>query len=285
MNSEARSFRESQRYQLQPNMIHASSRNKQMPREIYRGPKLTKEKIKKIKSRRRLTVLGIGALLLSSMVGMTGLKVVGALEDRPIKNTITQMQEKGIDMSKLGLAEDTIQNMQVYDRYFESLDLENIYNTDDEIIKVIEGIKEVSENVIKDKMVKLSGKDRDSISVRARNEELGSYGAVEFGEISIDIGTSKERRYIGVSNIIGIGQKDHIASDISDYILQLSDFDGLIVRLKDDRITKVNAIKELRNMYKDTCKMASKQFTMDEKGNIETKEINQQAKNEKELGE
>lgn len=285
MNSEARSFRESQRYQLQPNMVHASGVSKQMPREIYRGPKLTKEKIKKIKSRRRLTVLGIGALLLTSMVGMTGINVIGALEDRPIKNTITQMQEKGLDVSSLGLSEDTIQNMQVYDRYFDNIDYDNIYNTDDEIIKVIEGAKEISENVIKDKMVKLSGEDRDSISLCARSEGLGSSGPIEYGEIVINGGTSEEHKYRGVGTLTGIGQEDHITSDISDYILQLSDFDGLIVKLKDDRITKVNAIKELKKMYKEACKMASKQFTMDEKGNIETKEIKQQAKNERELGE
>ena len=53
--------------------------------------------------------------------------------------------------------------------------------------------------------------------------------------------------------------------------------------LKEDKISKVNAVKTLKRYYRDASKVATSELSLDEKGNIEMREYEEVK--DKDLGE
>ena len=79
---------------------------------------------------------------------------------------------------------------------------------------------------------------------------------------------------------LGIGEKNVLSDEISDSIVQaMQEYTNLATELREDRISKINAIKKLKAMYEEVTQLATKQFVKDGKGNIEAIDFNEQVKN------
>lgn len=269
---EARNYRESMRYRLNQMGAHDMQRREQKePRERYHLPKGT---TKRARSSKRKGRIALGALILAAGIGIhgigNGISYVGSLKDGE-KQSITQLQEKGVDLSKLGLERDTIEEMEIYDGYFANTDFSDLNITDNDVLKILREINAINENVIKDKMANLEGVDRTSIDLGTNFD--GKY----YGRVSVKRGEV----YSGASKMpLGIGERNVLSDEISDSIVQsMQEYSNLATDLREDRISKLNAVKELKKMYENVTQLATKQFVKDGKGNIEAIEYDENVKN------
>ena len=215
--------------------------------------------------------LGAAATLLAAGIGVGAMTVRGWINEDPVP-TITQMQENGVDLNEFDLAEDTISSIKKYDQYFEEWnngEIDEATLTNQEIEDMLKEIKDLNFNVIKDKVASLSNVDRKDVTLAYRGEEDGVVTTISVKEN--DYGDKKV--YSNAGNLFGTNENTINSDEISDLILQLEEFDNLSDKLKDNDISKVNAIKKLEKLYQNITEAASQELVMDEKGNLSLQEI------------
>ena len=215
--------------------------------------------------------LGAAAALLATGIGVGAMTVRGWINQDP-EPTITQMQENGVNLNEFNLAEDTINSMKKYDQYFEEWNNGEINKeelTNQEIADMLKEIKDINFNVIKDKVASLNNVERKDITLAYRGEEDGVITTIAVKEN--DYGNKKV--YSNSKNFFGKSENSIESSEISSLILQLEDFDNLSDKLKDNDISKANAIKKLEKLYQNITKFAQQELVMDERGNLNLEEI------------
>ena len=62
--------------------------------------------------------------------------------------------------------------------------------------------------------------------------------------------------------------KNNIPDELADGVTRLDKLDTLKSEVINDKVSKLNAIKQLGSMYKDLAKLATGELLIDEKGNI-----------------
>lgn len=264
-NSDARRSKHRSTAEHQYNVVRGSARR----------AKRAQDKAKReAKARLQRVGAGVAALLLAAGIGMGGLAVKGSLEADP-KVTVTELQENGISASKLGLDNSTFELMQKYDEYFENFDPNNLNLSENEILNMVDEIGQLNYDVMREKVANLYGVDASKVDYRVR-----------------DMGQDGPQYAISVEK--ADGETVNYANDIFPLDLKmpsnlelLAIHDDTCYRLKDelkeDKISKVNAVKILKRYYRDASKVATSELSLDEKGNIEMKEYEEVK--DKDLGE
>lgn len=260
------------------NPIDTSKGQTERPQERYSGPKISG---KKISRKRKITVLKrVASLLLAAGIGVNvigyaakkGISYIDSLGKEPA--TISQLSEEGTDLSKLGLEDDTIEEIKTYDSFFENTDIDNLHNiTDNEVLTIISGVEALNENVIKDKMADLEGVERANVQFDTAFDD-GKY----LGKINIGNRNGSEKIYTGRRISIGLFDSNSLSDDISELVLQAQgdEYSMLKDAVLNDEISKKNAIKKLKELYEEISKMATKVFTKDKRGNIEAVQYDEQ---------
>ena len=234
-----------------------------------------KKSVKKIKAKPSLKV---ATLILAAGIGIGALYAVGGFDKEP-ENSITQMQEMGIDTNEMGLQDDTAEMMEKYDEYFENFEGKTAELTEQGVIDMIKEIETLNFNVIKDKMADLRGVERDDVRLHySFDKGNGVYSsAVIINEGKYD----KEEIYNNRDYIFGIGKKNTIPSEISDLIVQIGEYEDITDDVKSDKITKANAVKGLKKLYEKISQVATKEFVMDDNGNVILQDYEKQTEKER----
>lgn len=271
MNDEARKFRKDYEVtrpiqQRRPNRSNMSRENVIQFSERYTAKKGTARRAQERRKKQRWR-LKIASLILAAGIGLGGISVLGSFNKEP-EPTITQLQEMGVSEEELGLEQDTLATMEKYDEYFENFDPKSANLTDNDVIAMIEEIRLLNFNVIKDKVADLRGVERKDVKLHySFDKSDGNYfAAVNINEDSYLDRESYNNDY-GI--LFGLGKDDTIPKEVADLIVQTGGYSWIAEDLKSDHITKANAIKELEKLYRKISNVAVKEFTMDDKGNIE----------------
>ena len=269
MNDEAREFRREYevRRAIQQNRNNMRGRENivQFP-ERYTAKKGTARRAKERKKKTRLK-LKVASLILAAGIGLGGITVTGSLNKEP-EPTITQIQEMGVSEENLGLEQDTLEMMERYDEYFADFNPKTANLTDNAVIEMIEDIRTLNFNVIKDKMADLRGVEREDVKLYySFDKGDGNYYAIV--KINEDQYGKRETYNNDYGVLFGLGKEDTIPREIVNLIVQTGSYESIVNDLKADYITKVNAIKELEKLYRKISDIAVKDFSMDDKGNIE----------------
>lgn len=271
MNDEARKFRKDYEVtrpiqQRRPNRSNMSRENVIQFSERYTAKKGTARRAQERRKKQKMK-LRIASLILAAGIGLGGISVLGSFNKEP-EPTITQLQEMGVSEEELGLEQDTLATMEKYDEYFENFDPKSANLTDNDVIAMIEEIRLLNFNVIKDKVADLRGVERKDVKLRySFDKSDGNYfAAVNINEDSYLDRESYNNDY-GI--LFGLGKDDTIPKEVADLIVQTGGYSWIAEDLKSDHITKANAIKELEKLYRKISNVAVKEFTMDDKGNIE----------------
>ncbi len=272
MNDEARGFR--REYEVRrPIQQNRNTRNNMRGRENivqfperYTAKKGTARRAKERKKKTRLK-LKVASLILAAGIGLGGITVTGSLNKEP-EPTVTQMQEMGVSEENLGLEQDTLEMMERYDEYFADFNPKTANLTDNDVIEMIEDIRTLNFNVIKDKMADLRGVEREDVKLYySFDKGDGNYYAIV--KINEDQYGKREAYNNDYGVLFGLGKEDTIPREIVNLIVQTGSYESIVNDLKADHITKVNAIKELEKLYRKISDIAVKDFSMDDKGNIE----------------
>ena len=272
MNDEARGFR--REYEVRrPIQQNRNTRNNMRGRENivqfperYTAKKGTARRAKERKKKTRLK-LKVASLILAAGIGLGGITVTGSLNKEP-EPTVTQMQEMGVSEENLGLEQDTLEMMERYDEYFADFNPKTANLTDNDVIEMIEDIRTLNFNVIKDKMADLRGVEREDVKLYySFDKGDGNYYAIV--KINEDQYGKREAYNNDYGVLFGLGKEDTIPREIVNLIVQTGSYESIVNDLKADYITKVNAIKELEKLYRKISDIAVKDFSMDDKGNIE----------------
>ena len=201
--------------------------------------------------------LKLASLILATSIGIGGLTLANKNKEVP---SITDLSQMGITHEELDLAEDTISTMEKYDEYFENFDHKTTNLSETEIITMIEDIRSINEDVIREKMADLVGVEKTQVTL-SHFFDKGS--EKYYTAVLIDGG---KQRY---DNSYGILGNDHtIPKDLSYSIEQIDSYGTIIEDVQSDKITKANAVKKLKEKYEDISKIAGKDFSMDAKGNV-----------------
>ena len=273
MREDARNYRRSMATNI-PNHRQNGSHNRDSIKqtERYTASKGTAHRKSKVaKNNKRKLKLKIASLLLAAGIGIGGITVLGGLHtSKEPAPTITKMQENGISPSKLGLEADTIDTMKKLDAYFANFDSNNLDLSENELINMINEVEDVNFNVLKDKIANIKGLDRSDVSLYYKfdNGDGKYYTSITTNKDEY----GKEETYS--NNINPINKSDSIPENVSDLIVQIDQYESLIEDVKTDRISKVNAVNKLKELYDKISNLATLEFTVDEKGNITTEEYN-----------
>ena len=238
----------------------------QESKKAYKTQKGTAKRMSSNRNKRMK--LRVAALIMAAGLGIEGIGIsyVGSIKS-PDK-TVTDLREEGMDLTKLGLSQQTIQQMEVYDRYFESIDLDNLNITDDELLAILRGVEGVNEDIIKEKIAKLKGVDKLDVNLNVLFDEGKYYGKVDI---------ENDESYFGNAiSFLGLGKKNSLSKEISDAIVDYSE-NTIGKDLISDDISKVNGVKKIRKLYENATKLAIKQFTIDKQGNIDAVEYEEKS--------
>lgn len=296
-SDDARRFRETQRKKALEGMEKGRTNNQygrnRMNRNIvqfpstYKAPSGSARRAKERAKRRKLARLKVGALILAATIGIGSLTVLGNIRDSHSNDTIqtiTQLEDSGMNLDNIGLEEDTLELLQKYDEYFEDFDPDSIYGlTDNEVIEMAREIETLNFNVIKDKFVNEKREAGDDDITRS-DVKLGlSFDSADGSthtSVRIKEDSYSEREIYSNNNgiIFGIGKENSIPKEISDLIVQTEEYDDIVSDLKSDTITKKNALKKLQKLYKNISSLAVHDLSIDEKGNISLVDYSEQGK-------
>lgn len=271
MNDEARKFRKDYEVtrpiqQRRPNRSNMSRENVIQFSERYTAKKGTARRAQERRKKQKMK-LRIASLILAAGIGLGGISVLGSFNKEP-ESTITQLQEMGVSEEELGLEQDTLATMEKYDEYFENFDPKSANLTDNDVIAMIEEIRLLNFNVIKDKVADLRGVERKDVKLHySFDKSDGNY----FASVGINEDSYLDRESYNndYGILFGLGKDDTIPKEVADLIVQTGGYSWIAEDLKSDHITKANAIKELEKLYRKISNVAVKEFTMDDKGNIE----------------
>ena len=264
-NSDARRSRPRSTAEHQYNAVRGSARR----------AKRAQDKAKReAKARLQRVGAGVAALLLAAGIGMGGLAVKGSLEADP-KVTVTELQENGISASKLGLDNSTFELMQKYDEYFENFDPNNLNLSEAEILNMVDEIGQLNYDVMREKVANLYGVDASKVDYRVR--DMGQDGSQY--AISVEKADGETVNY--ANDIFPLDLK--MPSNLELLAIHDDTCYRLKDELKEDKISKVNAVKTLKRYYRDASKVATSELSLDEKGNIEMREYEEVK--DKDLGE
>lgn len=260
----------------------ARARNKAIERERYSAKKGTMARAKKRKRKIRNSIV---TLILASAVGIGGLTVVGHLRGEKESPNITQIaMENAIGADDLGISEDTMEKFKKYDEFFSNFD-KNDTLTDEKVLAMSNEIEGMNYAVVKEKMANLLNEDVENIKLHYSFEKNdGKFlTTITVNEDNI----TKEQIFTANKNLI-MPESNTIPKSVEDVITQLNDFENLNSDLKEDKITKVNAVKKLQKLYKNIADIASSEFIKDERGNITLvhyEKVKEQAQNKEERDE
>lgn len=260
----------------------ARARNKAIERERYSAKKGTMARAKKRKRKIRNSIV---TLILASAVGIGGLTVVGHLRGEKESPNITQIaMENAIGADDLGISEDTMEKFKKYDEFFSNFD-KNDTLTDEKVLDMSNEIEGMNYAVVKEKMANLLNEDVENIKLHYSFEKNdGKFlTTITVNEDNI----TKEQIFTANKNLI-MPESNTIPKSVEDVITQLNDFENLNSDLKEDKITKVNAVKKLQKLYKNIADIASSEFIKDERGNITLvhyEKVKEQAQNKEERDE
>ena len=209
----------------------------------YTAPKGTMARARKKKRRPRTK---LAALILAAALGLGGIGLINQVMAKTETVSIVEMQENGINPQSLGLSAETIQLFEKYDNYFANFDEKDKQNlTDEQVISMISEIEGMHFSTVKEKMGDLLGESPKNIEMH-----YGFDKADGNTHTSITVSKSSGGREAYTNDKTWpFPTKNTIPSELADTIIQLDDLSDLKSDLKTDRITKINAIKELRKLY------------------------------------
>lgn len=244
---------------------------------------------KKIMSPKLLKFVSI---LLAAAIGLGTITVLGNYSKATDKGidvpTITQLEDRGVNTDKIGMQEDTVELLEKYDEFFTNFDPDKaIELSATDVINMAKDIELLNFNTIKDKVASLKGVSRDDVKLWYKFDEgSGSYSS----QVRINEDDYFEREIFrndgDLVSTIGnavFGKKDSIPQDVADLIIQTGEYDEIINELQSDKITKKNAIIKLKELYMNISEnIATKKFTIDDKGNIGLEDYSAQTKDQRE---
>ena len=233
------------------------------------GKALTAKKgtAKKYKiNKKRLTA----TILVTVMTLMAAGKVAGTfIDNRSIEenevHSIEQMEQLGISTQNLGMSQETIDELTQYEEYFNNLSEEELYSlTEEKIMNMIQEIRQLHFSVVKEKMATIT-------QTKAFNVELSSAYEKNDGRHTVMITTQDDNynreQYTNVDKLIG-ENKNYIPEELANAVIQIGELDYLQTSLQNDKISKVNAVKDLKEDYEALLTLATGELIKDERGNI-----------------
>ena len=273
MDNDARRFRNEMSRQASQNRGMQSRDNRetrqrrvdntiQFPQK-YTAQKGTAHRAKSRRKNKKLN-LKLASLLLAASIGIGGLTIAGRHGEQELN--VTEIQKMGVTADELGINSDTISMMEKYDEYFENFDPKSANLTENEVISMIEEIRTLNTNVVREKMADLRGVSRESVTL-SHFFDRGS--EKYYTAVLVD---GEKERYDNNYGIMGLGNEHTIPEELSYLVQQIDSYETLINDVHTDSITKANAVKKLEKLYDEVSKVATKNFTMDAKGNVELKD-------------
>lgn len=264
MGLEAREFRESQKCSINNHNIE----NKKLKNDNKNHIKRTQKKYttkkgtadalkKKTNGKLKKIRLKLASLILAAGIGMTGISYVVS-QDKSPELTITQLQDMGIDESKIGLNEETIEKMIKYDEYFSEFDEKKLNITDNDVIVIAEDIDKLIFDVIKEKVAKTTNVTTDDIKLQKNCTD----DEAPYQIIRIDRGD-----YIEVFKSKMFSEKT-MPNEVENLITEIYESKDIIQDIKKDKISKVNAIKKLEKIYKKISEVATNRLYIDKDGDL-----------------
>lgn len=269
----------------------SKSENGRSGKSVYKAPVGSAYKANNKKKKRRNPKLKILAILLAASIGVGGLTIAGNISNSAnrtdIIQTIEQLEEQGIELSDLGLEDDTLELLEKYDDYFTRYNAGEITNiTDNDVLEVISELRTLNFNVIKDKFVSEERENGDD-EINRSDVKLGVSFDKSDGTDTTSVRIyedqySKRKIYTNNNGIIfGLGKQNSIPTEISDLILQTQKYDDIKEAVIGDNISKKNAMKKLEDYYYNIFNFAQQDIEIDEKGNVSLRAYGEDAENEK----
>lgn len=217
-------------------------------------------------NKKRLTA----TILVTVMTLMAAGKVAGTfIDNRSIEenevHSIEQMEQLGISTQNLGMSQETIDELTQYEEYFNNLSEEELYSlTEEKIMNMIQEIRQLHFSVVKEKMATIT-------QTKAFNVELSSAYEKNDGRHTVMITTQDDNynreQYTNVDKLIG-ENKNYIPEELANAVIQIGELDYLQTSLQNDKISKVNAVKDLKEDYEALLTLATGELIKDERGNI-----------------
>lgn len=206
----------------------------------------------------------------------TGLTIgVGANlinNQKPEEVSTLQMQEAGIDLNKLGLTPELIEQLRANETFFDEYD-SKVSISEEEVLAKIDEIDQLKEDVLRQKLAYLFHVSPEEVGKPdfGYTREAERYAGIDVGDIRLS------------DNFLPIFQREDLPKDIVDLLFKFDDLESLASKVREDKVTKDRAIEILGDKYfEDVELLANATFVKDEHNNVtvaysQIKEVQEQA--------
>lgn len=231
-----------------------------------RGYQVKEEHKRYTGSKRAMTVamtLGLTGALALGIFGVT--KGYSNYANSQNQKQFEEIAQNRDALEQLGLSEETVNEIQSLQAELNSEEIENI--SDEEMKNLGDRVQDIQLYTMKSKLANSLGVPVDSIELSINYNDDVPTASVK---VTRDDGTT-------IYNSDGILDFDNnISSEISDYIVNIGNTQTANSRLAEGTMNKNDAIEQYRSAINDTTNIATKEVSIDEKGNISLSQVSQQ---------
>lgn len=248
----------------------------------YRAPKGT---AKRHKLNKRKFTTRVAALIMSAAIGIGGISLASNMikgDDSKI-DTVKGAQEQGVSIKQLGMNQETIEKLDKYNEYFEEFDKNDQYNlSEQDVLKMVEEIRELHFSVVKEKLATVTHTEPQDIELGYSYEKNDGTYSVKAMVTNEDYITETYRN----NGLFGVsGDSKEMPDEMASTITQLEKVDLLKSEVMNDKISKVNAVKELKKIYSKLDSFAAGELVKDKEGNLSLAYFDKNRIEDKERGE
>lgn len=225
------------------------------------------EKYKGSKSR-MTKAIAVGTGILLVLGAITGIKGYEASQNTQGLNNLEEIVQSENALEKLGISSETAEEIQSLQTELSSSEIENL--SDSELLSLGNRVEAVQMDTIKSKLAKTLEVNEDEITVTPKYSMSSNESNTAYVTVSKD----------GEETVYNVGDfldgNNNISQEISDSIISLGNTQTVNSKIKSGDFDKAGAIEQYRSGIDDVSKIAIKEMSMDDNGNISLSPVSQQ---------
>lgn len=210
--------------------------------------------------------LGAGILLVLGAIG--GIKGYEASQNTQNVNNLEEIAQSENALEKLGISQETINEIESLQTELNSSEIGNL--SDSDLLSLGNRVEAVQMDTIKEKLAKTLEVNKDEITV---TPEFSMSGA-NLDTARVTVTKDGEETIYNVGDFLD--GNNNISQEISDSIINLGNTQTVNSKVESGEFDRDGAIEQYRSGVDDASKIAIKEMSMDDNGNISLSPVSQQ---------
>lgn len=254
-----------ERLEIQRKQMKEKEARKKTRKQVKRATKSTKNYSgSKNEMTKKIAAIALTGVLVAGIAGVV--KANESKVNAPSGITLEEISQNQDALQKLGISKETVAEIQSLQSIVDSGEINNL--SEEELLKLGENIDNVQLETIKGKLANELGVSEDDIVVAPDYNDDAPKGVVRVTKDNVETRYNREGDLFDGEN--------NISAEISDYILNIANTQTANSRIEKGTYDRDEVISQYTSAINETSKIATKEMSVDDKGNISLSPVSEQ---------